>query len=100
MGKLFVMKMWKLRTGSVLALGLVLLIAPAARAQRQMEKLGRGMVALHSAGTQAYVGWRLLGTDPDGIGFNLYRSTSGGTGVKLNSQVITNTTDFVDTTAN
>jgi autotransporter-associated beta strand protein len=68
--------------------------------QRQMEKLGRGVVALHSATSQAYVGWRLLATDPTDVGFNLYRSTSGGAGVKLNTTVITNTTDFLDTTAN
>jgi hypothetical protein len=42
----------------------------------------------------------LLATDPTDAGFNLYRSTSGGAGMKLNSQVITNTTDFLDTTAN
>ena len=71
-----------------------------ALAQRQMEKLGRGMVALHSATSQAYVGWRLLATDPTDVGFNLYRSTSGGAGVKLNTSVLTNTTDFLDTTAN
>jgi autotransporter-associated beta strand protein len=69
-------------------------------AQRQMEKLGRGVVVLHSATSQAYVGWRLLATDPTDVGFNLYRSTSGGAGVKLNTSVITNTTDFLDTTAN
>ena len=69
-------------------------------AQRQMEKLGRGVVVLHSATSQAYVGWRLLATDPTDVGFNLYRSTAGGAGVKLNASVLTNTTDFLDTTAN
>src|SRR5881296_874932 len=71
-----------------------------AHAQRQMEKLGRGVVVLHSATSQAYIGWRLFATDPTDIGFNVYRSASGGAGVKLNSAVITNTTDFLDTTAN
>ena len=28
---------------------------------------------------EVYVGWRLLGTDPAGVAFNLYRSTAGGT---------------------
>jgi hypothetical protein len=69
-------------------------------AQRQMEKLGRGVVVLHSATSQAYVGWRLLATDLTDVGFNLYRSTGGGAGVRLNTSVITNTTDFLDTTAN
>jgi Rhamnogalacturonan I lyases beta-sheet domain len=90
----------RFRMAASLALGVLLFNAFSAHAQRQMEKLGRGGVALHSATSQAYVGWRLLATDPDNIGFNVYRSTSGGAGVKLNSQPITNTTDFLDTTAN
>ncbi len=79
---------------------LVLSLIPAAHAQRQMERLGRGMVALHSATSQAYIGWRLLATDPPDVGFNLYRSANGGAGVKLNSLPLTNTTDYLDTTAN
>ena len=40
-------------------------LAPAtAFAQRQMEALGRGMIAVRPTSTQAYVGWRLLGDDP------------------------------------
>jgi fibronectin-binding autotransporter adhesin len=74
--------------------------ATPAHAQRQMEKLGRGVVALRTSSTQVYVGWRLLGTDPDSIGFNLYRIANGGAPLKLNSQPLTNTTDYVDTTAN
>ncbi|MCX6896947.1 MAG: hypothetical protein NTZ16_15975, partial [Verrucomicrobia bacterium] len=70
------------------------------QAQRQMEKLGRGVVVLHSATSQAYVGWRLLATDPENIGFNVYRSANGAAGVKLNSTVITNTTDYTDSAAN
>ena len=77
---------------------LVLTVFPAS-AQRQMEKLGRGVVALHSATSQAYIGWRLFATDPSEIGFNVYRSANGGAGVKLNSQLLTNTTDYLDTTA-
>ena len=74
-------------------------LAPAF-AQRQMEKLGRGVVVLHSATSAAYVGWRLLATDPTDVGFNLYRSASGAAGVKLNSLPLTNTTDYLDAGAN
>ncbi len=74
--------------------------APAAHAQRQMEALDRGMVAVRSTTTNAYVGWRLLGDDPAGIAFNLYRSANGGAAVKLNPSPLTTTTDFTDTTAN
>ncbi|HWI55859.1 MAG TPA: hypothetical protein VNZ22_01435, partial [Bacillota bacterium] len=79
---------------------MMLLAAPGAWAQRQMERLGRGVVAIHSASAQAYVSWRLLATDAADLGFNLYRVSNGGTPVKLNAQPITNTTDFLDTTAN
>ncbi len=87
---------FRLCSTTVLAAWLTL----SAQAQRQMEKLGRGVVALHSATSQAYVGWRLLATDPTEVGFNLYRSANGGAGVKLNPLPLTNTTDFLDTTAN
>ena len=65
-------------------------------AQRQMEDLGRGVVAINQGGGKVYVGWRLLGTDPDDIAFNLYRSVNGARAQKLNVQPITKTTDFVD----
>lgn len=64
-----------------------------------MENLGRGVVAVRSSSSQAYVGWRMLGTDPADIAFNLYRSTGGGSPLLLNSSPLTTTTDFVDTTA-
>ena len=43
-----------------------------------MENLGRGVVALRTSATQVLVSWRVLGTDPSDIAFNLYRSTNGG----------------------
>ena len=66
---------------------------------RQMEDLGRGVVAVRS-GNSVLVSWRLLGLDPDGIGFNVYRSTGGGGEVQLNSSVLTGGTNFVDSSAN
>ncbi len=67
---------------------------------RQMEYLDRGVVAVRSSTSQAYIGWRLLGLDPSNIAFNLYRSANGGAAVKLNGSPLTQTTDFVDGTAN
>ena len=40
---------------------------------RHMEKLGRGVVAIHNGDGKVFVSWRLLGTDPDAIAFNVYR---------------------------
>ena len=68
--------------------------------QSRMENLGRGVVAVRTSSTQIYVGWRMLGTDPANIAFNLYRSANGGAAVKLNSSPITATTNFVDSSAN
>lgn len=67
---------------------------------RQVEYLNRGVVAIRRTTTQAYIGWRLLGTDPSNIAFNLYRSANGGAAVKLNASPLVTTTDFVDSTVN
>jgi rhamnogalacturonan endolyase len=68
--------------------------------RRLMENLGRGVVAVRSSSTSVLVSWRLLGLDPPGIGFNVYRSTAGGAFAKLNPSVLTGGTNFVDSTAN
>lgn len=66
---------------------------------RYMENLGRGVVAVRT-GSGAFVSWRLLGTDPAGIGFNLYRSAAGGPAVKVNGSVLTGGTCYTDTVGN
>jgi autotransporter-associated beta strand protein len=81
------------------ALVAILFLATSAQAQRQMEKLGRGVVAVRQSSTQMYVGWRLLATDPAEIAFNLYRVSNGATN-KLNGTPITNSCNFVDGTLN
>jgi len=49
----------------------LLVLATPVRAQRQMEKLGRGVVAVNQGEGKAFVSWRLLGTEPDSIAFNV-----------------------------
>ncbi|MFI1728712.1 hypothetical protein ACH40E_05630 [Streptomyces acidicola] len=71
----------------------------AVQAARVMENLGRGVVAVRSSSTQVLVSWRLLGLDPEGIGFNVYRSTGGGAYIKLNAAVLTGGTNYADSTA-
>lgn len=66
-----------------------------ANAQRQMEKLDRGLVAFAQNNGQVYLGWRLLKADSDDIAFNVYRSTDDKA-IKLNDQPIITSTDFVD----
>ncbi|OYX85483.1 MAG: hypothetical protein B7Y83_04560 [Flavobacteriales bacterium 32-34-25] len=69
-------------------------------AQRIVQDLDRGVVAIHSEMTKAFVSWRLFATEPSNTGFNLYRSSGGGTAVKLNTSVLTAGTNFTDATAN
>ncbi|HEX7317233.1 MAG TPA: Ig-like domain-containing protein [Pyrinomonadaceae bacterium] len=87
-----------LRTGLVLAAAL-LIISTTARAQYLMENLGRGVVAIRQNSTDVYVGWRLSGTDSASVAFNLYRSTGGGPAIQLNGAPITDSTNFIDTSA-
>lgn len=68
-----------------------LLISSTMQAQYQMEYLGRGVVAVRTSSSEVYVGWRLLGTDPAGISFNVYRGTT-----KINASPITASTNVVD----
>jgi rhamnogalacturonan endolyase len=66
-----------------------------ADAQRQMENLDRGVVAVRNPEGKVFVSWRLLATDPHDIAFNVYRTMSGKT-QKLNGSPIKNVTGFTD----
>jgi rhamnogalacturonan endolyase len=67
--------------------------------RRQMENLGRGVVAVRFEEGKVFVGWRLLGTDPESIAFNLYRESNAERRVKLNVKPIVEATSFIDTQA-
>ena len=68
-------------------------------AQRQMENLDRGVIAVRTAGDSVYIGWRMLGTEPDDIAFNIYRQNDGGKSIKLNNKPVTESTNFIDARA-
>ncbi|WP_171109469.1 rhamnogalacturonan lyase [Streptomyces sp. Z423-1] len=55
---------------------------------RQVERLDRGVVSVHT-GSGNLVSWRWLGTDPDNVSFNVYRA-----GTKVNATPITGSTNF------
>lgn len=65
-------------------------------AQRQMEHLGRGVVAIHQSEGKVFVSWRLVATDPDGTAFNVYRKLGDKEPVKVNPQPLTGPTHAVD----
>ena len=47
------------------------------RAERVMEKLDRGVVAIHQPDGRVFVSWRLLASDPADVAFTIYRTTAG-----------------------
>lgn len=65
-----------------------------------MEKLGRGIIAVRQGADSVFISWRILGTEPDDIAFNLYRTTGNGSPKKLNLQPLTKGTNFVDVGVN
>jgi rhamnogalacturonan endolyase len=82
-------------SGMLLTLFLLLPSIPA-HAQRQMENLTRGIVAVKLEDGGVFVGWRLFGTDPDAIAFHLYRATDGGEPVRVNNTPHIDSTNLID----
>jgi len=79
------------------ALSVLLLAAsPSLIAQRVMERLGRGVVALPMPEQQVWLSWRLLATDAEDVAFNVYRSEAGGAPRKLNNTPLAGPTHFTD----
>ena len=74
-------------------------VAPAPRAVslRQVEKLDRGVVAVHQGGGKVFVSWRLFGTDPEEIAFDVYRQSGEAEPVKLTREPLAKATCFTDT---
>ncbi|UCG56099.1 MAG: hypothetical protein JSU70_14645, partial [Phycisphaerales bacterium] len=82
-----------------IVLGTTLLLTGSIHAQRHMEKLGRATVAVNQGDGRVYVGWRMLGTDPQDVAFNLYRSAGEAGTLRLNDRPIRRSTNWVDNTA-
>ncbi len=83
----------------LLATLLASLLLPSVFAQRQMERLDRGVVAVKQTNGAVFVGWRMLGTDPDDVVFDLFRKSGNAPVVKLNAAPIGKVTHFTDTNA-
>lgn len=77
---------------AVLAL---LLAASPVRAQRVMESLDRGLVAVRQADGKVFTSWRLLATDPEGTAFHLYR-VAGGEVRRVNREPLEGATCRID----
>ena len=75
---------------------MLMLIINIASAQRRVERMDRGLVAMPRSSAQIYVSWRHFATDPDDISYNLYYRTSPtGNPIKANPTPITNSTNFL-----
>eukprot|EP00727_Mastigamoeba_balamuthi_P000932 m51a1_g10836 putative rhamnogalacturonate lyase (644) ;mRNA; f:53204-55135 len=77
-------------------LAVLALVALAASQQqdagKQLERLNRGVVAVPAVGAKGMlVSWRLLATDPNGVGFNVYSGSR-----RLNAALVTTSTNFLD----
>lgn len=99
------MRIWRILSLSTqlqtaLLLGILLVATVSStEAARPMENLGRGVVAVRANASSVLVSWRLLGLDPPGIAFNVYRSTNGAAAVRLNASPLVDGTNFLDSTA-
>jgi rhamnogalacturonan endolyase len=68
-------------------------------APRQMEQLGRGVVAVSNPDGGVFVGWRLLSSDARDVAFNVYRSADGSPPVRINDRPLAGPTHFIDKAA-
>src|SRR5687768_7855073 len=78
---------------------LILLSTITLNAQPVMEKLDRGLIALHGGKGNIFLSWRLLATDDESVGFNIYRTAGNNRPVKLNASPLMEGTNFTDATA-
>jgi rhamnogalacturonan endolyase len=70
---------------------MLMLLAIPIQAQRHMENLDRGVVAVRTGSDEVFLSWRMLGTETEDVGYNLYRGST-----KVNSEPITDSTNFID----
>ena len=65
-------------------------------AERQMEFLDRGCVAIDRGDQTVMISWRLLANDPEDIGFHVDRQESTGVWHRLTSSPLRTTTHWID----
>lgn len=78
----------------ILAMAAIALSYTLAFGQRQMENLDRGTVAVRTTTSSVLVTWRVLGTEWEGVSYNIYRA-----GTKLNATPITGASCYTDNTS-
>lgn len=89
------------RMSKILLSSIVTVIAltslDSAQAQRQLEHLDRGLIAIDlGLDRGVFLSWRLLGTEPRDQAFNVYRQTGTAAAVKMNDVPLSKGTNYVD----
>lgn len=77
----------------------ILFFSLTTSAQRYMENLDRGVVAIKQDEKKIFISWRMLGTEQEDIAYNVYRTENNSATTRLNSKPLTTVTFFVDSTA-
>lgn len=83
------------QTIGTIAVFACLFFADVVVAQRQMESLTRGLMAVPQSEGRHFLSWRLLGSDPESIAFNVYRHNTEGVTERINTAPISHATSFV-----
>ena len=79
-----------------LALVGLITLTTSVSAQRWMEQLDRGVVAIPRKDGSCTVSWRVLGTDAAGVSFNVYRVVEGEIPERVNFKPVSGATFLVD----
>lgn len=74
---------------------LFLLAMLPASAQRKLETLDRGLVAVKQDDGSVFISWRLLATDPSGTAFHVYRKSENRT-ERVTESPLANATNLID----
>lgn len=90
--------MKKILNSQNLILFVLILSVSGIQAQRQMEYLSRGLVAVTAGRDSVFLSWRLLHTDAEEVAFDVYRQAPNAKPVKLNGKPLRNATSMLDTT--
>ncbi len=89
-----------MKSSGMLAVWIVVTLTIASWGARQMENLDRGLIAVQMTDGSVFIGWRMLGLDPEDIAFAVYRGEAGdGQGKLLTEIPLKGATCYVDSSS-
>jgi rhamnogalacturonan endolyase len=87
---------WRIASLGTIWAAISLMLTGVSFADRYLEQLDRGLVAIPQDHGGVFLSWRLLRTDDGDVGFNVYRQSGTDAPVKLNDAPLTAGTNYVD----